>query len=185
MQMKQIEILEADFPRLQALAVPFVDTPATVIHNLLNEREAKRDGGKKVESKLPTDALVFGPEAVPPLRHTKVMGATFDEQATPRSTWDSLVRSALLRTKRNHPSVDDLRRVSGANIVPGKKTDDGYKPVEGEGFSFQGMSAEDAIKVVVRCARALQCPFSVEFVWRDKEGAHRPGQRGLIQYFPA
>jgi hypothetical protein len=181
--MRQIEIFESDFPRLQALAVPFVDSPATVITKLLDERQgatiAPAGGANRS-----IDALVFGPESVPPLRHTKVMSATFDQQNTPRATWDSLVRSALLRTKRSYGSIDELRRVSGSNIVSGSKIDDGYKPVEGEGFSFQGLSAEDAIKVVVRCARALRCPFSVEFVWRDKEGAHRPGRRGVIQYSP-
>jgi hypothetical protein len=185
-EMRQVEIFDPDYQRLQDIAVPFVDTPATVIARLLDEhiRTSGAAGEAATASTSGTDALVFGPESVPPLTHTKVMSAIFDQQAAHKPTWDSLVRAALIRTKRSYATVEELRRVSGANIVAGFKDDEGYKPLDGHGFSFQGVSAEDAIKVVLRCARALRCPFSVEFVWRDKEGAHRPGRRGLIQYSP-
>ena len=184
--MRQIEIFDPDYQRLQDIAVPFVDTPATVIARLLDEHGPLNGavGEAVAASGGDTDALIFGPESVPPLTHTKVMSAIFDQQAAQKPTWDALVRAALIRTKRSYATVEELRRVSGANIVAGSKDDEGYKPLNGNGFSFQGVSAEDAIKIVLRCARALRCPFSVEFVWRDKEGAHRPGRRGIIQYSP-
>ncbi|MGN6497873.1 MAG: T4SS efffector SepA family protein [Tsuneonella sp.] len=176
----KIDILDSDFPRLQALAQPFVDTPATVVSKLLDAFE-----GRQVDRTLPENSpreSSYSLEALPPLTHAKVMGGHFNGVKPSKHNWDSFVRHSLIEVLKKAGSVDDLRRLSGANIREGRFEDHGYKYVPEHRLSFQGVSAEDAVKIIGRCGRALNVPFEIEFVWRDKPDAHRPGERGRIKY---
>ena len=176
----KIDILDSDFPRLQALAEPFIDTPATVISKLLDEFEQRQT------AKLPAGSSVKAPsyslQSLPPLTHTKVMGGHFNGAKPAKQTWDSYVRHALIEVLKKAGSVEELRRLSGANVREGRFEEQGYKYIPERRFSFQGVSAEDAVKIIGRCARTLNVPFEIEFVWRDNPDAHRPGERGTIKY---
>jgi hypothetical protein len=109
------------------------------------------------------------------------MAAQFNEMAPDKINWDALVRLALTQVLDQFKTLKELRRCSGANVVQGKKSDDGYKFLASHGFSYQGVSAEDAAKIVIRCASALNCGLYFEFEWRNKEGAFRPGKRGVVK----
>jgi len=92
-----------------------------------------------------------------------------------------MVRLALEILFAEYGDVQMVRGASGANVVPGQKADEGYKYLPDWGFSYQGVSAEDAVEIIVRSARALNVDAWVDFVWRDKPGAFRPGERGRIE----
>jgi len=179
-----IEISETDFQRLQKIAVPLIDTPKTVLTKLLDSYEkansAQLPKTPNGRARAPVAVEEFGPSNIPPLTHAKLMAAQFGKFVPEKTSWDSLVQLALTRVMEKCKDARELQRLSGANLVGGEKHDEGYKHLGSQGFSYQGVSAEDAAKIVVRCAKALGCAAFFEFEWRDKEGAFKPGQRAIV-----
>lgn len=180
--MPTIEISDTDFHRLQSIAEPLVDTTKTVVSKIIDfyERNSPLDVSR-TPSASPSDAIIFSAENVPPLTHTKLMAAQFSGISPDKTSWDSLVRLALVQVMEICESTQDLHRLSGANVVDGEKDTEGYKFLSEQNFSYQGVSAEDAAKITIRCARALNCKVQFEFVWHNKDAAHRPGGRGVVR----
>jgi hypothetical protein len=170
----QIEIEAADFDRLKALAEPFVDTPATVVRRLLDSYTA----GVKREAKPIPFRKRFS--EIPPLTFSKLLGARIGSRSPDKFTWDAMMVLALTIGKKELNDFESLKRVSGANIVEGRKEEDGYKFLPSWSFSYQGVSAEDAMRIVNRVCKSLGLTWEVEFEWREKEGAFLPGQRAKI-----
>ena len=185
--MRTIEITETDFGRLQKAAVPLVDTSATAISRLLDYYEQGNGTSSPATSPNPPDhgeyerkVLTFGIEDIPPVVHTRLLSGRFNGRDLDKVKWNNLVELALLSVLDSHSSPSDLARISGANIVQGEKQTDGYKYVPNGGFSYQGVSAQGAIDIVVRCAKTLRCEVRIEFEWRDKDNAYRPGERAIL-----
>ena len=176
----KIEIADSDFPRLKALAEPFVDTPATVITKLLDQFESIGVPAKGVENQ--SGPTRYSLESLPPLTHTKIMSGNFNNKRPDKINWDGFVRQALMNVFDKLKSTDGVRRASGAQIRDGKFEDHGFKYIQSVGFSYQGVSAGDAIQIIGRCAREIGQPFEIEFVWRDNADAFQPGKRGIIGY---
>jgi hypothetical protein len=178
--MPNVDITDSDYSRLQRLATPFVDTPATTIGRLLDFFEANRPT-LSATATLPVQATTkYSERLIPPLVHTKILDAQLGDEAPERMTWDALVRLSINSVLKKLGSQRDLYKVTGANVVEGSRDVDGYKPVPAHGYSYQGVSAEDAVKIISRCAKYLQITARVEFEWRNKEKAHKPGERGVI-----
>lgn len=177
--MPTIEIADTDFQRLQKIAVPLVDTPRSVITKLLDMHDA--GSAPKLTRSISSDVEEFGTDSIPPLTHTKLMDAQFNNLAPEKMNWDALVRLALTQVFEHSKTLKELHRLSGSNVVEGEKHDEGYKFLSSHGFSYQGVSAEDAAKIIVRCAGALNCHVFFEFEWRNKEGAFRAGKRGIVR----
>lgn len=179
--MPTIDIFEADFSRLQRIAVPLVDTPATVFARLLDFYESVDKETRPAPSPPPPLAN-FDAKTIPPMVHTKLLSASLGGVEPEKPAWDSLVRMALLKVfEANGKNVVELRRLSGANVAQGKKESDGYKYVPSHGFSYQGVSAEDAVSIIARCAKALRRAVIMDFEWRNKDGAFKPGERATIR----
>ena len=177
--MRQIDVEERDWVRLQGYAKPFEDTPASVVSRVLdfyerNHEERSRDAWNEAW------VADYGPHSLPPLRHAKVLSADVQGQTPDKRTWDAILRHVLLRVCADVGSVERLRTISGANVEEGLKTDDGYKHIAEENFSYQGVSADDAVKIINRSASYLNVPVRVEVEWRHKDGAYRPGERARI-----
>src|SRR5690348_14558358 len=113
----KIDILDSDYPRLQALAEPFVDSPATVVSKLLDLYEQAHPG-QTISPKSSREG-VYLLNGLPPLTHAKVMGGHFNGAKPQKQNWDSFVRHALIEVLKKSGSVDELRRLSGANIREG------------------------------------------------------------------
>ncbi|MFN3260759.1 MAG: T4SS efffector SepA family protein [Pikeienuella sp.] len=182
--MPTIEITDHDFARLQKVAVPFIDTPATVFTKILDvfERSNAPAGATETPLREQSALRVYHHDNLPPLTHTKLLEARFGDLQPERDTWDALVRLALIEVKGRVGTLQDLRRISAANVVEGRKEDEGYKFLPGHGFSYQGVSAEDAVKIVFRCAKGLKVDFAAEFEWRSKDEAYLPGERARLEY---
>lgn len=180
--MPSIEISEIDFQRLQKIAVPLIDTPRSIMTKLLDTYE-KAHGAQSGETIPGSQAGIerYGSGNIPPLTHAKLMAAQFDGIAPGKTSWDALVQLALTRVIEKCKSVNELHRLSGANVIAGEKRNEGYKHLSPNNFSYQGVAAEDAAKIVVRCARALDCSAFFEFEWRSKDAAYKPGQRGMVE----
>jgi hypothetical protein len=187
--MPTIEISDADFRRLQEIAEPLVDSPADVCRRLLDlwfqQQEAPASALTVADA---SEIHVYRESDLPALAkkkallHTKLLAGRFGDRKPEKQNWDALVRLALVAVIDEHKTVEDLRRLSGANVVSGRKTDEGYKPVQQYGFSYQGVSAPDAVEIILRCARSLKQSVYVEFEWRNKAAAYRPGERAAIRF---
>jgi hypothetical protein len=178
--MPNIEITDFDFGRLQKLATPFIDTPATTVAKVLDFFEANCSASS-TPLRQPTQSTVeYFEHLLPPLVHTKVLDANLGGEKPERMTWDAVVRLSLNTVIRKLGTPRELYKISGANVVEGKKDTEGYKPVPENGYSYQGVSAEDAVKIIARCARYLRTTVRIEFEWRNKKDAHRPGERGIL-----
>lgn len=185
--MPTIEITDSDFQRLQKIAIPLVDTATTVVTRVLDiyenyfstaDRSASSEGQEEIER------IGYSIDNLPPLSHTRFMGGQFAGEIPRKPKWDSFVCLALSVAFRKCQSVNELRRISGANIVEGFKDTEGYKLIDEYNFSYQGVSAERAAEISIQCAKALKCEMWFEFVWRDKEEAYRPGCRGHVSFRP-
>lgn len=179
--MQNIEISDDNFQRLQKVAIPLVDTLNSVITKLLDSYEKNNSNHNNNIKKIGDNYEKFESDKIPPLLHTKLMSARFNDLVPEKTNWDSLVRLALKQVFDKYKNVGEFYRLSGANVVDGQKNDEGYKFVSSHKFSYQGVSAEDAAKIVVRCAKALGCKAFFEFEWRNKDAAYRPGKRGAVE----
>ncbi len=180
--MPSIEISSTDFQRLQSIAEPLVDTSKSVVTKLIDFYEKNLSvSHPDISSGSASEASAFSADSLPPLAHAKLMAAQFNGLTPEKTNWDSLVRLALTQVIQTYKSAKELHRVSGANVVDGKKEIEGYKYLAPYSFSYQGVSAEDAAKIIVRCAKALGCSAAFEFEWRDKEAAYRPGELGAVR----
>lgn len=202
--MKRIEIADTDFKRLQDLAKQHLVNPdditdefrasvnsgvmATMITKVLDHYEAKNTatpvkvGNSPAPLKSWTDNThrTFDKTTIPRMHHTKLLKGSFGQSSPKTVTWNGMVELALVAVVRSLGSVEELQRVSGANVVQGKKKDAGYRHVLEHDFSYQGVSATDAVEVIRRCARALKCPAHIEFEWRHKQGALHPGETATL-----
>ena len=170
--MPKIEITDADFTRLQKLATPLVDTPATVVKRLIDhyEEKPKRNRPKEKMGKaamIPEDAnpnsLIYYEYNIPPLKFTKIVRASFGGQTHGDVSWNHLVLVALAATRKEVSTLRELSRISGATIVQGRRETNGYKYVYPHDFSYSGVSAPTAAKIVARCAGELGVESRIVF----------------------
>ena len=181
--MPMIEIADRDFVRLQRVAVPFIDTPATALTKVLDALESlSAEIGDNRTQPIVSTMATYHHDNLPPLIHAKLLDAEFGGKQPDKMTWDALVRLALVEAKSKTGTVQGVQKISAANLIGGRKEDEGYKYVADHGFSYQGVSAEDAVKIVFRCAKVMGLDFSAEFEWRSKEDAFRPGERARLEF---
>lgn len=178
--MPAIEVTDVDFARLQKFAVPLVDTPASAFTKVLNIAEGLQVAPPRKDV-APSGLTAFGPSNLPPLVHTKFLDGRFDGKSPNKASWDAMVQLALEAIYERSHDADKVRAISGANIVKGEKHDEGYKYLESMGLSYQGVSAEDAVDIIIRSARNLRVSVRIDFVWRNKDGAFKPGEPGRIE----
>lgn len=183
---QKIDVSDTTFQRLQALAVPFVDAPGDVIDRLLDHYESV----KKIDIPKPygtaavgsPNGRTFDPSSPPDLTHTRLMKAVLGGKALPRPKWNELVRQIHRVAYEQLGDFDELRRMSTANMENGNKQDEGYKPLNGLGFSIQGVDSNEAWRIVYGLAKRLGVSLEVEFEWREKEGAAFPGSPGALAW---
>lgn len=179
-----VELSSATFTRLQAHAVPLVDTIETVITRLLDAFE-RRDGAPASDEGPGESGAArrFNPNTPPSLRHAKALAIEFDGQSLDRkeANWNGLLDAAIRKAKAGTRTTAELRKLVVVNLVEGQKTDEGYRFLSDIGVSVQGQDANGAWKAVCHIAQQLGCPVQVTFVWRDKPGAAFPGVTGQFQ----
>lgn len=177
-----IEITHSDFERLQKLATPFVDTPASVISRLLDEHYSTDDNG--IEKPV-TNMAIYHSENLPSLRHTRVKSGRMNGKMPKKNQWNSLVELALqeasLMGKIDLNSLQNLKSECNLNVAKGQKTDQGYAFIPELDISYQRVSAEHAGNVLTRFASWLGCELEIEFEWRQNEDAFNPGGKALIR----
>jgi hypothetical protein len=180
-----LEIPESLYQRLQKHAIPFVDTPISVIERLADHFEAKPSD--PIRKTLPSTSISdrphkkFNPLQPPDLFHTRSQG-TFGSIAF--SNWNDLVRIAHIETLAKTESFEELRTVTHAQIRKGSHSDSGYHYVPEIGISLQGVDANHAWRHALRLAQYLKTPLRAQVEWRNNEKAAYPGTSGVLEWNP-
>jgi hypothetical protein len=177
-----VDLTTETFKRLQAHAVPLVDTIESVISKMIDSFEAKANQPAVVDGTDGQSVRVFNAGAPPDLTHAKILGVTFADQPLGRGqdNWNGLLNAAVREAKARSKSMAEFKSLMAVNYVEGEKTDEGYRPLAETGVSVQGQDANGAWRAVAHIAQRLGCPVSVKFAWREKEGAAFPGVTGQL-----
>ncbi len=183
-----IELSETTFRRLQELAVPFVDTPETVIVRMLDQGRPKIDLSPAVvpfpanRSTLPAGARVLPHENHKDLAHTKILNGRFGQRSA--SNWNELLVKAHVEARERLGSFAAVRNASQSSIVEGKKDDSGFHFQPDINLSIQYVDANKAWEQILSLAKLLGTAVEVQFRWREKEGAKYPGEVGILRWSP-
>lgn len=178
-----IILSDETFVRLQSLAVPFVDTPESVISGLIEAEVARRQGGAPSDSPK-EEAIQVDPDRPESLTHSKLLGAIVDGTPLHRPKWNSLLDHMHVLAKRRLGSFDAVRKISGANVKEGRHEDSGFHYLPEAGLSVQGVDSNLAWAHALGIARQLRVAIEVTLEWRNKEGAAHPGRDGVIRWSP-
>lgn len=173
-----IDLSTTTFTRLQAHAVPLVDTIESVINRMIDAFEKK--GGETPDSGNGQSVRPFNPNAAPDLTHAKILGVTFCGKPLGRGqdNWNGLMNAAVREAKAKAKSADEFKQLMVVNYVEGQKQDEGYRHLPDVDVSVQGQDANGAWRAVSHIAQHLGYPLTVKFAWREKEGAAFPGVVG-------
>ena len=180
----KLEISDALYRRLQKHAVPFIDTPLSVIEKWADHFEHTQTDKAPSTAELPTveyGAKKLDPIHPPDLFHTRARG-TFG--SAPFSNWNDLVRIAHIAAFNQVGSFEQLRNVTHAQIDKGERSDSGYKFVPEIGISLQGVDANHAWQHALRLAKHLKQPLRVTVEWRHNPKAAHPGAAGVLEFVP-
>ncbi len=188
--MPVIRISEPTFQRLQAIATPFEDTPATVIERLLDLHDDVNAAGRHLRGKVPATSIKGAAkklvpsviDSTPDLTHSRILNGSFGGKAV--ENWNDLVHVAHRVAFAQLGSLEKVQSVSKSNILKGPFRSSGFHYLKDLGISIQNVSANDAWHRAVHMARKLDVPMQLEVEWEQCKGASHPGQRRTISWHP-
>lgn len=176
--MQMVSISQETFSRLQAHAVPLVDSIESVINKALDALESVATDA----TAPPPSVRAFNPDAPPSLSFTTVRSVVFQGvRHIPSETyWNSILTAAIREAAKLGMNAEKISTMLIINNVPGKKEDGGYKYIEEAGLSVQGQDANAAWKAAYHLATALNLSIEVSFAWQHNPKAAYPGQSGTF-----
>ena len=149
---------------------------AAVSRALTSKDGVKPPGGER------EDFRIQDPDHPDGLAFTRIDQGGFGSEVA--NKWNGLVQAGIKAAVKKGYSISDLRRCGDLPVREGKKTDEGYSPVQGTNLSVRYMSANAAWRNALALARALKCEIRVDFHWRDKDRAAHPNERGRLLWSP-
>lgn len=175
--MQVVQISQETFARLQAHAVPLVDTIETVINRALDALDGSKDGAFK-----PAKLGGFDPSAPPNLSFTTVRSVIVaGKKLPPKETyWNSVLLACVRVAAKNGFSPKQISELIVVNHVIGVKEGSGYKYLKEAGVSIQGQDANVAWKAAYHIAKQVNISVEVSFVWQNNPKAAFPGQTGKL-----
>ena len=179
--MPVVRIPEPIYKRLQAIAVPFEDTPVTVIDRLLSEYEVRHQSQQLTESE---NYRVLDPDAPSNLRHTWLIRAVINSSEIHQPNWNRIVDAAHVLAFHMDLSVEALIKLTLSNVVKGENNTCGFHYLPEVNISIQGVDANHAWRNTLHIAKNLKVPVEVYFEWYNKEGAAYPGEKGKLVWTP-
>ncbi len=177
--MPNIVIENSTFERLQKYAKPLVDTPDMVINRALDALGNREPRITHVDNPQ-IGVRSVDLNALPSLKHTKILEALIDGELIDRPKWNPLVDRIVIRAMRQLQDINELRKICTANMVRGWKDDEGYRYLTEIDVSIQGLSANDAGRALVVVAQSLQIELHITFIWRNRKDAAYPGEKALL-----
>jgi len=187
----KIDISDELFARLQKLATPFVDTPETVIVkaiNLLEKSIHQPKGGKIPSSPRPTSpspqSLKFKSyDELPSLKHTRPIQMLANHNTLQESTWNGLNQKIHILAA-SIIGINELLEISKANLIRGKKEENGFDYMSKIGCSIQRSDASTTVKQICHLAKELDLILEITFEWKDHEDAAIPGKKATLEITP-
>ena len=181
-----IRVSESTYRKLQLLATPFVDTPESVISQLLDTAldSQQRDKGPALHV-TGSQSVPIAPGEHADLTHTKVVAAKFAGTLVTKPAWNQLVKVSHQSAMSRLGSLSELRKVSHLNMRVGRYEEEGFFYISEADISVQGMDSNMAWDNSLRVAKAISESIEVEFEWLNKKGAVRPGEREKFAWFPS
>lgn len=133
----------------------------------------------------PGQVIQLQPERPDSLTFTSMTQGRIGPRAA--SNWNGLVREGIKIASEAGHSISDLRRWLGRlgrAVAEGRRMDAGRRPVEGTGFSWQGVDSNDAWASAFALAKGLNVAIEARFRWQYNDNARCPGQEGILQWSP-
>lgn len=176
-----ITISDQLFTRLQALAVPLVDSIETVIERAVCSLEGSVQPAERHSTIAST--LTFDAASPPDLSFTMVRSARVNDRQIPRgeANWNAIMLEVLRAAAARGVKGQALLDMCVINSKLGQHETGGFKYVDGGGVSVQGQSANGAWRQISATARALNIQVEVAFGWSDVPRAKHPGRSGLLR----
>lgn len=189
----KIEISAELFSRLQQLAVPFIDTPESVIERAISCLEKQNamprvrnpvKSSPELKEKTPVKSFEFNSfDQLPTVKHTRPTKAIIDGIECTENTWNGLnhwvhTRAAVMI------GIDELLLLSKANIARGIRDEKGFDYLPKVGCSIQRSDALTTIRQICHLAEALDFEMSILFEWKTHEQAQYPGQSASLVIRP-
>lgn len=173
-----ISVSDETFAQMQALAIPLVDTPDSIIARALTALEA--NGETPREAKSGASARSFNPAAPPSLSHTTpksitLCGTKFRKSET---HWNGLMIAAIREAARRGKTAEEINQILTINSLVGRKEDNGYRYIPDVGVSVQGQDANAAWRQTYEIASKLGFGIDVEFTWQNNPKAAMPNTHG-------
>jgi len=178
--MPVVRIPDPVFERLQSIAKPFVDTPATVIERLLDFYEGAGQA-PNASAKGASPINEFDPHTPPGLAHTRRVKAQIG--GLQAANWNELVQMAHRQAAKLR-DIGSVKKLTRSNVVSGRKEDEGYHYISDINLSIQYVSADNAWRNALHLAENLKLEISAEFEWQEVDGAALPGKRGKLYWSP-
>lgn len=171
--MVTISVKNTTFERLQNHSVPLRDDADAVVNRALDALDWRLEQEQRDES--------------PPQRvddtdvtHTRIINASLAGTVVPSPNWSRLVHLLLVKAASSR-NFEELKALSGINIVNGYKTGRGFHHLPEIDVSVQWQNANKLRSTIERMANGLDISVEIEFEWQNKRGAAHPGERGLFQ----
>jgi hypothetical protein len=190
--MPQINVSQSLFAQLQSIAVPFEDTPESVVQKCVEFYLSNATGHKPLAKALDTPPPVDGaymtahPDAPPDLTFTRPMsieleGKTFDKG---NLYWNPLLFE-LIRIAASKVKGNQLKQMLLCNFVDGEaNAQEGYRYIKEAGLSVQGQAANPAWRTIYHLVKTLGLTLDVVFMWEVKPKAAFPGKTARMRYAP-
>lgn len=174
-----VSLSAATFTRLQALAVPLVDTIETVINRALDALEATSAEPAKAPN---MGAELFNPAGPPSLSYTTVKSAMLEGKRLPpaETYWNTLMYACIRAAAAKGKTAQEIVELLLVPSVVGKKEEGGFRFIEDAGLSVQGQDANAAWRAIHRLATAIGLSVEVTFMWQQNPKAASPGKLGAF-----
>lgn len=182
--MQQIDISDSDYKYLQSLAVPFEDTPATILSKVLEkykEMNSALEEGTPQTSMSVHENSIFSMKNLPNVSFTKIRSAYISDKRCKALYWNDILEEMIEKALRVN-DFESVRRKLSLQMKDGKFTENGYRFIESFGISFQGVDAQRACKNISEIAAHLGLTVEITLLWDDKPKAQFPGEEGTLRF---
>jgi len=189
--LETVKISRGTFSRLQEMGVPLVDTPESIIVELLeyyenNQASARCQAATETEEthKLEAESgdLVFSSSNLPDLLHTKIKRAVVDGERVDCGMWQMMLVFLLEKAYEICGNGEDVISICNVlQIVEGKSHKNGWHYIHGLDLSFRTVCANRACRQIDDLARTIRAQVTLHIVWRDKDRAAYRGKTARLE----
>lgn len=182
--MPQVTISQSLYDRLQKMAIPFEDTPESVIARCVDFYDTKGKTSPTMEVPVPSNWMVFPADAPPDLKFTRPISATLDGKNIEKALlyWNAMLFEAVRLASKKLPA-DVLRRSILVNFTEGEGLKEkGYRFIPEAGLSVQGQDANAAWRATFHLVKMMDANIKVIFNWDVNDKSAFPGKTAQMAY---